>query len=341
MKGPRVGKNPGDAPPRSEEETLGPRGRALLKEKKLDVPRAGEVVDIVFRNDPGDPSRYRMDIGMDLTIVLGQNLGTNKMDIKMQLDMDWLAQSASAEAQVRVPFVNQKAWMDMNMGGQDIKMVIDGKDLVATTQGQTFIDTKNGTGMAESRDIMKEMDFMGKEVTLTVDERGRQTGIKGDPALVKLFEDNGVCSEGFLPLTAPDHPVKIGIPWWEKCEMKKMGNVTMKVPIATKMRYVILGTEEKDGVETYKVRLDAPMVIKNLDAQIYLENLKKNADCLFKNMERTGGGFVWFDAKRGRIHAADLKLGIDADMVVKVQGQSLSMGMKGKVGMGLTTIPRD
>lgn len=318
--------------------TLGPAGRKLLAQKKLDVPDAGQELDLAFRFDPDDPVRYRMEIEAAISVKAGP-VGRQTVDMQMEIDFDHRARQAGAPAKVDIPFTRQKIDMDMHMGGQHITVAIDGKEVVARADGMEMVNTRKGIGAHLAKDFLADLDFAGNAVTVEIDERGRALAWEGKPSLVELFSDNAG-GEGFMPLILPEGKVQVGVPWWSEFTIEKFQDIALRGdPIRGMIRFVVLGTEQRDGRTLTRIRMDAPMRIEDRKAQIYLENMGKNAEAVFERMDRNGEGTILFDPRRGLVHDAELEVGVDGSIHVEVMGQDLDMHLKADMKIAIGLLP--
>lgn len=318
--------------------TLGPAGQELLEQKQLDVPGAGKELDLSFKFKPDDPAHYRMAIDADIAVQAGP-IGRQTIDMKMEIDFDQKAKEDAGTAMVEIPFTRQKIGMDMKMGGQNITVDIDGKEVVAKADGMEMVNTRTGVGAHLAEDFLKDLDFAGNSVSVKIDRRGRALEWEGDPNLVELFSDNAG-GEGFMPLILPEGKVQVGVPWWSEFTIEKFQDIALRGdPIRGMIRFVVVGTEQRDGRTLTRIQMDAPMLIEDRKAQIYLENMGKNAEAVFKRLERTGKGTILFDNQRGLVHDARLEVGVDGTINIEVMGQELDMHLTADMKIAISLLP--
>ncbi len=84
---------------------------------------------------------------------------------------------------------NVKAHWDMDQAGMKIIMDMEGKDLIATSDGVTFVDTKKGMGLAEGEEIIAEMAGMYESGNIEMTSTGEIGEISGNDEFVSFWQE--------------------------------------------------------------------------------------------------------------------------------------------------------
>jgi hypothetical protein len=309
------------------ESSLGSEGAKLLEEKQLPVADAGKELNLAFVFDPKNPVRYRMAIAGDIEVAAAQ-MGRQNIKMDMQITFEQKAPKVEDPVFVDISFLKQRIKMDMKVMGKDIKVDINGHEVVASADGSEIVNTQEGVGQDTAKEFLKDLDFEGNTISVKTDRRGRALEWKGEPKLIELFSDNGG-GEGFFPLTLPAEKVAMGKPWWSEFVLEKLQNIKLRGgAIKGMVRFVALGEETVAGKKLVKIQMDAPMVIEDRKAKVFVENLGQDVDAKFEHLKRNASGVIYFDSQQGVMYSADLKVSLDGRMSIEAMGQEVDMNIK-------------
>ncbi|PKN56016.1 MAG: hypothetical protein CVU56_18250 [Deltaproteobacteria bacterium HGW-Deltaproteobacteria-14] len=206
--------------------------------------------------------------------------------------------------------------MTMDMDGRVLDVKEDGSSVVSmtVTDASMKMPGMDGAGAADMvRDMLK-----GMTIEATMDPRGAMTGTKvsGGNELMKQLGGQMDDSLDQMAIPFPEEPVGVGAKWRALTQQESNG---MKVRMMATYEL-----EKLDGTMG-----EVTMTIKQFaDAQTMKMN---GVDADLKSLTSAGTGSMSFDLTRPIMAKAEIKLKMDASMVI--MGQSADMKVDATVSM--------
>ena len=206
--------------------------------------------------------------------------------------------------------------MTMDMDGRVLDVMEDGSSVVSmtVTDASMKMPGMDGAGAADMvRDMLK-----GMTIEATMDPRGAMTGTKvsGGNELMKQLGGQMDDSLDQMAIPFPEEPVGVGAKWRALTQQESNG-----------MKVRMMATYELTKLDGTKG--EVAMTIKQFaDAQTMKMN---GVDADLKNLTSAGTGSMSFDLTRPIMAKAEIKLKMDASMVI--MGQAADMKVDATVSM--------
>ena len=285
---------------------------------------------LAFKFDPADPLTYTMKMRVDMTMDM--RIGEQPQKTNTVSEFRWNVTLTPKTPPKRgvTPLVIKASGMegdwDITGPGGHIVMKLRGDHMTGTRDGTTFMDTAKDIGLAEAKQIKKELAALYLSGEMDLDSRGRMGEIRGDEAFVKFWTDSVEWQCGFFGIVFPETPVGAKKSWTELVTMKKLGQLQLEGRgLRCKATFTRQPDEAVQGKKIKVFSVSAPFSEKDLAAT--MDQLGQQIRLKMKKFDRRATGKIRFDAEDGILIDSVTKGDVDAKMSAATQGQSFDMDM--------------
>jgi len=294
-----------------------------------------------FRFEQGKTLSYHtvstIEMDMKMNVMGMEQDMAMKIDLFYDMDLTPVEYLPGGSTIVLLQPANIKALWDMDQAGNTITMELDGKEVTAETNGMVFIDTKNGTGVADAQSVIDEMAGLYESGNIEIKPNGNIGEITGSPEFVSFWNDNMETTIGFFGIVFSENPVDEGQIWKVPFRLSKMGDIIINEPLNFEVEFKWTGFAETNGENLYAFHGNSPFDATGITGSMGDESGELKLD--INTFQRSANFNILFDKTKGLVISNKTEIDGQANMSADIEGSEMTMDMDMKATMVISLIP--
>ncbi len=300
------------------------------------APALADSEKFEFQYEKGKPLTYDFTIKMSMAMnneIDGQ-VDSTRMDFTMtyRATMTSEGMDANGVSILKYEPSNIGGHWDVDNAAAKVKMTLKDKHMKGTVNGELFMDTKNGKGVEEAKEVQKEIEALYLKGKIAMDDQGRVKKFEGEPEFVVFWQEMMAQQVGLFGIVFPNKELKVGDQWDEMLQITKLEGIKFEGEgLKCDLEFTRLPDVKVGGKELSQFSLSAPFSNKNLKATMDMMGDKEviNID----KMDRTANGKMRFDNERGVL--VDGTMEVDAGVVITMDIEGMKMKMNTVIGLDM------
>jgi hypothetical protein len=289
---------------------------------------AEEKTKVAFTHVDGRTSAYDLTVGLDTTTGATSDARHEEAKTTTTLSMTMTLVERAA-ATLGVTFADLKLTQKISAPAGEIEVEVAGSDVTVKRGGASVVDTKNKVGVEYSAALLAQFAYLGKEGSLTLDDRGGVAKVEGPDEFIRFFSAD--LSSGLFVLQAPPQPVGTGESWNVEHTVDKLRGLDLSTsPINVVTTFTLTEVKTVGGAKIATIAVASKLVDSN-DLSAKAEGGAFNGKTvLIPEMTRSATGSIAFDLDAGRIVESTVTVDLSVKVKVTVEKEDVTSTLAGK-----------